>query len=281
MKLSYNEATAMKCSTLEKDLELCEKVGFDFIEIRMDMLRDYLQRHTVDDLKSFFAQSRLKPHAFNAIHDINFCTKAEWDKIVNDFLFLCKVGEKIGNHYVVVVPLDRKEPSGRSEKEIFEDSVEALNKLADIGQDYGMNLGFEPVGNPGCCVRTVRQAWEIVKAVNRDNVGITVDAFNLYLYNKLNNYEDIKMVDRDKLFVAHVDDGDDRPLEELDHKHRCFPGEGVLNLKNYITTLKEMNYDGMVSIETFRPEYWEKDPEWVIKTAYETTKRLLESVGAL
>ncbi len=51
MKIGYNEATAKDCSTLEKDLELCEKYGFDYIEIRLDMLKDYLKTHTSDDLK--------------------------------------------------------------------------------------------------------------------------------------------------------------------------------------------------------------------------------------
>ena len=34
MYLSYNEACAKECSSLEQDLKLCEKAGFDFIEIR-------------------------------------------------------------------------------------------------------------------------------------------------------------------------------------------------------------------------------------------------------
>ena len=68
MLVSYNEACAKDCSTLEKDLELCEKAGFDCIEIRLDMLTDYLTRHTVEELASFFKTSRLRPHAFNALY---------------------------------------------------------------------------------------------------------------------------------------------------------------------------------------------------------------------
>ena len=54
MKTSYNEACARDCSTLEQDLSLCEKAGFDYIEIRLDMLRGWLKDHTVDQLKEFF-----------------------------------------------------------------------------------------------------------------------------------------------------------------------------------------------------------------------------------
>ena len=141
-----------------------------------------------------------------------------------------------------------------------------------------MKLAFEPVGNPGCCVRTIGQAWDIVETIDQDDVGLTMDAFNLHLYNKLNDFKDIKIVDPDKIFVVHLDDGEDLPLEVLDHCHRCFPGEGVIDLNNYVKNLKDVGYDRMISIETLRPEYWKKDAEWVIRRGYETTKKLLESI---
>jgi len=43
MKLGFNEATCMKHSSLQADLELCEKNGYDYIEIRLDMLADYFE----------------------------------------------------------------------------------------------------------------------------------------------------------------------------------------------------------------------------------------------
>ena len=49
LKLGYNEATCKENSTVEKDLELCEKYGYDYIELRLDMLKEYLKTHTVDD----------------------------------------------------------------------------------------------------------------------------------------------------------------------------------------------------------------------------------------
>ena len=61
MKIGFNEATAKGCSTLAKDLELCDKAGFEYIEIRLDMLRDYLATHAAQDLKRFFADHRIKP----------------------------------------------------------------------------------------------------------------------------------------------------------------------------------------------------------------------------
>jgi 2-keto-myo-inositol isomerase len=202
---------------------------------------------------------------------------AGWKSTLEDLLLACEVGQKIGDHYIVVCPNRIRKPKSYSDRDVFEDTKKSLIRLSDFGRKYGMKIAFEPVGNH--CVNTVRQAWDIVRAIGRPDVGITFDAFNLFLNNKLNHFEDMKIVDLDKVFVVHIDDSEDLPLEVLDHCHRMFPGDGVIDLKNYITTLKEMHYEGMVSVETFRPEYWAKDPEWVIRKGYESTKRIMESAG--
>lgn len=114
MKTSYNEACARDCSTLEQDLSLCEKAGFDYIEIRLDMLRGWLKDHTVDQLKEFFETHRLKPHAINAVYLRQGMLPDEmpdWnDPAMQDFKLACDVGSTIGSSYVIIVPpLD---PSG-------------------------------------------------------------------------------------------------------------------------------------------------------------------------
>ena len=40
-------------------------------------------------------------------------------------------------------------------------------------------------------------------------------------------------------------------------------------------------YKGIASVETFRPEYWQKTPEWVIENAWRTTHHALEANGCL
>ncbi len=158
LKLGYNEATCKENSTVENDLLLCEKYGYDYIELRLDMLQEYLKTHTVDDLKAFFAKSHIKPFAFNSIENINFCTPEEWKKLVELFTFGCKVAQQIGNPYIIVVPTVTNEICTRNEKEIFDDSVKVLNELADIAEPYGVKLSFEPIGDKKWCVNSVRQA---------------------------------------------------------------------------------------------------------------------------
>jgi 2-keto-myo-inositol isomerase len=126
MKLGFNEATCMKRSSVEQDIRLCEKYGYEYIELRLDMLKKYFENHTINDLVSFFASSRIKPYAFNSIENINFCTEAQWDDLVSLFTFGCETAQAIGNPYIIVVPTMGNDMYLKAKNEVFDDSVTVL-----------------------------------------------------------------------------------------------------------------------------------------------------------
>ena len=285
MYISYNEACGLGCSTLEKDLELCEKAGFDYIEIRFDMLMEYLRTHKAEDLAGFFASHHLKPHAFNALYLYPEFLGKDDDKkrrtfLMGQFLFACDIGKRIGNHHMIVVPPFLEGPNYSAfpgtEKERDENCIRMLRELGPIAGEYGMKLCFEPVGFPRSSVRNIQHARQIVETVSMDNVGYVFDAYNIYLYNGKNEFEVMKTVDKNKIFAVHVNSADDVPERERAQERRCFPGQGVVDMDRFLGVLKEIGYTGMCSIETFRPEYWERTPEWVVEQAYETTRRVME-----
>lgn len=275
LKLGYNEATCKENSNVLRDLELCEKYGYDYIELRLDMLKEYLKYHTMDDLKKFFANHKIKPFALNSIENINFCSPAEWEELVNLFTFACMTAKAINNPYVIVVPTVTDEICTKDEKEVFDDSVEVLNKLADIAEPYGVKLSFEPIGDRHWCCNSIRQALEIVQTVNRDSVGLTVDCINFYMHDKAADVEFIKKIPRDKLFVFHINDCEDLPLGILDHCHRLMPGVGTIPIADIAAAVKMVGYDGPACLELFRPQYWNMDAEEVIKMGAETTRQFL------
>ena len=275
LKLGYNEATCKENSTVERDLELCEKYGYDYIELRLDMLKKYFETHTIDDLKAFFAKSHVKPFAFNSIENINFCTPEEWDALVELFTFGCEVAKEIGNPYIIVVPTVTPEICTKNELEVFEDSVTVLNKLADIAEPYGVKLSFEPIGDRRWCCNSMRQGLEIVQSVNRESVGLTVDCINVYLHDKCADVDFIRKIPQDKLFVFHINDCEDLPLGILDHCHRLMPGLGAIPVQEVADAVHAAGYDGPACLELFRPEYWEMDADAVFKLGAETVRPYL------
>lgn len=290
MQISYNQACGRDCSTLEQDLALCEQVGFDWIEIRLDMLADYLTRHTLDELAAFFRTSRLRPHALNALYTYSELFSDRDDRqrqeaLLEEFRLGCEAGKAIGSGYFIVVPPLQRDPEGGpftgDPEQIHRDCVRILRRLSELAEPYGIKLCFELVGFERSSVRSVEQANAIVTEVNRPDVGFVFDSYNLYLNGGINDFSVLRQVDPGKIFAAHIMSGDDVPPHQRGQDKRCFCGTGVVDTDNFLQTLGKIGYTGMVSVETFRPEYWKKTPAWVIGTAYATTRASMEKNGCL
>lgn len=288
MQISYNQACGKGCSTLEQDLELCEKAGFDYIEIRLDMLVSYLKKHPVEKLAAFFEKSRIKPHAFNALYLYpEFLSERDdlqrQETLLEEFWLGCRVGKIIGSRYFVVVPPLQRNPNEGPFKgkwqDTFQNCVRILTKLSEMATPYDMNLCFELVGFNRSSVRSVIEANAIVSAVNKPNVGFVFDSYNIYLNNGFQDFSLLELVDPKKIFAIHLMNGDDVPEEERGQDKRRFCDAGVLDLNAFLIILKKIGYKGMVSVETFRPEYWDESPQWVVQEAYRTTRRCMEKAG--
>ena len=274
MKLGYNEGTCMKASTVELDLAECEKNGYDYIELRIELLQDYLMRNSLDDLKEFFDTHHLKPYSINSIENINFQTPETWSRLVEDFTFQCEVAEAIGIPYIVVCPTVGPVMASKKENEIIADTVEMLGELAEIAKPYGVRIAFEPIGDRHWSC-SLRQAYEIVAAVDRNTVGLSLDFFNLYMHDKCADVGYIRKIPREKLFLVHITDCEDLPLGILDQCNRMMPGDGCMPIAEILDELKSIGYDGVVSVELFRPEYWEMEPAEVIQLAADKTRAFL------
>ncbi len=57
--------------------------------------------------------------------------------------------------------------------------------------------------------------------------------------------------------------------------NRVLPGDGPIDLAGEIAILREIGYEGTVSLELFNPGLWEKDPAEVLRTGIERMRELL------
>ena len=270
MKIALNGATTMRAD-LETDIKAASLAGFELIEIWASKLREFLKSHTTADLKRLLKENNLEPYSINSIEHITFRNPQDYEKIRAETEEFSKIAEEIGCPYVVVVP--GKLPVNTTREEITDESVRVLNELADIAEKHNVSLAFEFLGQTDCSVQTLDFCKEIVEKVNRKNIGLVIDTFHFYAGNS--SFEAIETLNPEKLFIFHINDAENLPKEKLTDAHRLYPGLGILPIKEIKERFDKIGYDRMVSIEIFRPEYWNADPFEVARLAKAATEKVL------
>ncbi len=270
MKIALNGATTMSAD-LKIDIQAASAAGYELIEIWAAKLYEFLKTNTVADLKLLLDEYNLEPYSINSIEHITFRRAADYQKIKTETEELSRIAGEINCPYVVVVP--GKSPENATEEEIIDESVKVLNELADIAEKYDVGLAFEFLGQADCSVQTLDLDKKIIEKVNRENVGLVIDTFHFYAGNS--TFEAIETLDPKKLFIFHINDAEDLPKGDLTDAHRLYPGEGILPIKEIKQRFDRIGYDRMVSIEIFRPEYWNEDPFEVARKAKAATEKVL------
>ena len=270
MKIALNGATTMHAD-LETDIRAAGAAGFDLVELWASKLRRYLESHAIADLHALLTENNVEPYSINSIEHITFRTPEDYESIKAQCGELSAIAGQLNCPYIVVVP--GKLPEGATKEQIIDESVRVLNELADISEPYGVSLAFEFLGQTDCSVQTLDLCNEIVEKVDRKSVGNVIDTFHFYAGNS--TFGAIDSMKPEKLFIFHINDAEDLPKEQLTDANRLYPGTGILPIKEIKQHFDKIGYDRMVSIEIFRPEYWDENPFEVAKKAKAATERVL------
>ena len=279
MKLCFNEGTSYLCKnhSLEADLEACEKYGFDYIDIRFDVLDNYLKAHSAQELAEWFANHNLKPFTYSAFCFFNWKKDdVERNKVFDEMERIIPILNTINMKTIAIVPsFDIKEHA--SVPEIKDDAVEMLNKLADMCMPHNISLSLEFCGAPSCTINRFDTAYDIVKTVNKKNVGIALDLYHFYAMGS--SWTDLEKADGKYITNFHLDDAENLPVGapyNTDEK-RLWPEDGFLDMKRFTDILKRIGWDlDITTIEVFRPDYYKLSIDENVKTAYEKTKKFVD-----
>ena len=135
-----------------------------------------------------------------------------------------------------------------------------LQKLAMLALPLDIRIAYEAL-SWGRHVNEYPQAWEIVQAADRANLGICLDSYHI-LANR-SELATLAEIDPRKVFLVQLSDfmwqevrsSEDR-IETARH-FRVFPGEGVHSeqLIELVRALDAMGYRGEYSFEVFNDDY--------------------------
>ena len=147
--------------------------------------------------------------------------------------------------------------------------VEGVRAVGDHAKSMGMKVAIEMNPYQFYMVRSLDTMLQFLKAVGHPNVGANADVSHLHLANDAPKR--LKELQKQIMHV-HLSDNNGKVHGDLP------PGRGTAPLKEYLQVLKEMKYDGTVTIELeFSPDP-DRIKDWV-KESYEVTAKMMSDLG--
>ena len=111
------------------------------------------------------------------------------------------------------------------------------------------------------------------------NCGVLLDSW--HWHHAGGTPEDIIQAGKQGIVHAQVNDAARQSPEEVRDDERLMPGEGVINLTGFFAALKEIGYEGGVSVEVFGRGLKDMPPEQGARLGLETGRDVMRKAGVL
>lgn len=255
-------------SSLPADFEEYSAGQCRSIEVWLTKLETYLQTHAVDDFlqlrERFEVTTPVASYQGGLLTSQGEQRREAWRLFV-DRLELC---ERVGID-TIVVACDVPRPLAQVDLE------RAQTSLAQIAREAGLRgrrvaLEFQASAALGSNLQT---AAALVAEVGSPHLGLCLDAFHYYCGPS--KVEDLGCLTRENLFHVQVCDLADVPRELASDGDRILPGDGDIPLAPLLARLREIGYDGCVSVELLNPLLWQVAPRQFGEIAMTALRTLL------
>jgi sugar phosphate isomerase/epimerase len=170
--------------------------------------------------------------------------------------------------------------------ENFKQHGRRLRDAAAVLQDYGIRLGLEYVGPKTLWsaqrysfVHTMAEMKELIAEIGRPNVGFVLDSWHWYTSGET----------RKELLTLHGSqvvsvDLNDAPTgisvdQQVDSKRELPAATGVIDVRSFLSALKEIAFDGPVRAEPFNEAVRKMAPDDAVKAAKGAIDKAFAQLG--
>jgi sugar phosphate isomerase/epimerase len=141
--------------------------------------------------------------------------------------------------------------------------------LNEAGAKYAIEIG------PNGPVSSISDGLQIVEAVGGpDRAGVMIDTW--HFSHGRSTWEELAAIPLDHIAYVQFDDAPAWEADDLMHEtmnRRLWPGEGILELDRFATTLLERGWSGTVSAEVLNAEYAELPLPEYCRQAWDSLSR--------
>ncbi len=242
-----NGATTMPYS-FEEDMAAAGAAGFQAVEVWSRKLFPYLESHSVSQAAEVIARNGLR---VASLCPITFGFFRPQDEVHQKLQEAAEVAQGIGCNLLLVCP--DVPPADLSHAEAIRRAAEAAQRSCDVVAPYGVRLALEPLGGHAF-VPGPAEAMEIISRVNRPDFLLMMDTFHYFKSGV--SVDVLRDIPLDKMSLIHVNSAEALPRDKLTDKHRLWPTLGVVPAAEMVCAFTARGYDGALSVEVFRDEYW-------------------------
>ena len=267
LKWAFHSATAMKLGW-DEELRFWKKFKWKAVELWFDKVKACMEKgRTCAELGRQMHDAGITPIGVAPAVVWTTSTGHDPKHEMGELTERMNVALALGAPALSIVVLGKR---GNDPDAEYDRLAEKLRTIADMAGQKGLRLNLEflgglPVnGTMGSCIHLVRKA-------DHPALGMLLDL--CHYYTSASHIEELDRLPKGKLFLVHVDDAQNRPMEVLGCEHRCFPGEGRIDVPALLGEIcRRTRYNGYFSLELYDREVWEMPPPQVFKRAAESIK---------
>ncbi len=268
MKLCISEAASLP-GTFAEDVEAFAEGGCRALEVWLTKLENHLEHHSVPDTCKLLEdhQTTLAAAAYQGglLLSQGEQRKAHYDHFKRR-LDLCQTFH-IPTLLIVADFVEKVEATD------LERAVASLTQAGQWASAFEVSLALEFRGSSTFC-SSLDTALALVAACGERNVGVNLDVF--HYYTGPSKFDDLALLTRENLAFVQVSDVAGVPRELAADADRILPGEGDFHLEPIIARLREIGYDGYVSLELLNPVLWQTPAKQLAELGMNALNRLLE-----
>lgn len=264
--LCLNTSTIKPQPILEK-VRLASAAGFAGVELWINDIYEHVgQGGEVRDIERSIADHGLIVPCMIALRQWAEASELEYPLMLEEAKRRMELAVRIGSPYIVATP-PRDACDGGQIAARYRD-------LLEIGRQAGIKPTLEYIGFFRSTNR-LSDAWQIVQRTDDPDATLILDSF--HSWNSGSTLDDLRAIPAGRISHYHIDDAvPGKPPGSQTDPDRVMLGEGCIDLAAEIAVLKEIGYQGTVSLELFNRELWNRDPLEVLKIGIERMRALLQ-----
>lgn len=257
--------------TLDQEIDLLIEAGYDAVEPWIRELEQHAKAgKSLADLKK-----KLADHGKAVPSAIGFFEWAVDDedrrkKALEEARRAMDLVAQVGGTRIAAPPVGVTDRSGMDPRVL----ADRLLAVCAVGEQAGIRPELELWGFS----RTLGRLGEVVQvAIEADcpDLPLLLDVFHLYKGGSA--LRSIAYLDGAKLPVIHFNDYPaDPPRASIGDAQRVYPGDGVAPLADLVRTLRDIRFDGYLSLELFNRDYWKQDALVVARTGLEKMRAVAD-----